>query len=88
MSYIRANEFVLQNDTVKFVYDQAAKMGYPEEEIEELLAAFDRDFLRKMKDEMEKIDKNSAVYKDLDSFIRGEAYGYNIHFCMLRYGGR
>ena len=88
MSYIRANEFVLQSDTVKFIYEQAVKMGYTEEQIEELLAAFDRDFLRKMKDEIEIIDKNSPVYKDLESFINGEAYGYNIHFCMLRYGGR
>ena len=48
MSYIRANEFVLQNETVQFVYAHAHELGYTDDQTEELLAAFDRDFLRKL----------------------------------------
>ena len=82
MSYIRANEFVLQNETVQFVYAHAHELGYTDDQTEELLAAFDRDFLRKLQSLAE---KDSTVYHDLQSFINGEAYGYNIHFCLLRY---
>lgn len=82
MSYIRANEFVLQNETIQFVYAHAHELGYTDDQTEELLAAFDRDFLRKIQTLAE---KDSTVYNDLQSFINGEAYGYNIHFCLLRY---
>ena len=82
MSYIRANEFVLQNETVQFVYAHAHELGYTDDQTEELLAAFDRDFLRKLQSLAE---KDSTVYHDLQSFINGEAYGYNIHFFLLRY---
>ena len=82
MSYIRANEFVLQNETVQFVYAHAHELGYTDDQTEELLAAFDRDFLRKLQSLAE---KDSTVYHDLQSFINGEAYGYNIHVCLLRY---
>ena len=82
MSYIRANEFVLQNDTIQFVYAHAQELGYSEEQTEELLAAFDRDFLHKIQTLAE---EGTTIYNDLQSFINGEAYGYNVHFCLLRY---
>lgn len=82
MSYIRANEFVLQNETVQFVYQHAHELGYTDDQTEELLSAFDRDFLRKIQT---LAAKDSAVDRDLQAFINGEAYGYNIHFCLLRY---
>ena len=82
MSYIRANEFVLQNETVQFVYAHAHELGYTDDQTEELLAAFDRDFLRKLQSLAE---KDSTVYHDLQSFFNGVAYCFNIHFCLLRY---
>ena len=66
MSYIRANEFVLQNETIQFVYAHAHELGYTDDQTEELLAAFDRDFLRKIQTLAE---KDSTVYNDLQSFI-------------------
>ena len=32
MSYIRANEFVLQNETVQFVYAHAHELGYTDDQ--------------------------------------------------------
>ena len=46
MSYIRANEFTLRNETVEYIFQCAPTLGYIEEEIEEYLAAFDRKFLK------------------------------------------
>ena len=72
MSYIRANEFVLQNETVQFVYAHAHELGYTDDQTEELLAAFDRDFLRKLQSLAE---KDSTVYHDLQSCINCEGEG-------------
>lgn len=86
MSYIRANEFTLQMDTVEFIYNHGPQKGYSEEQIEEYLAAFERNFLREML-ELAKVEApDSIVTKDLDAFINGHAYGFGTRFCLLRYG--
>ena len=46
MSYIRANEFTLRNETVAYIFRHAPELGYSDEETEEYLAAFDRKFLK------------------------------------------
>lgn len=86
MSYIRANEFTLQIDTVEFIYHNAPQKGYSEEQIEEYLAAFDRNFLREMLAVAKEENPESVVTKDLDAFINGHAYGFGTRFCLLRYG--
>lgn len=86
LSYIRANEFTLQCETVNYIYQNAPGLGYSEEEIETNLAAFDRPFLRVFYDKAKAEDENSTVTKDLDAFINGHAYGYGTRFCLLRYG--
>ena len=86
MSYIRANEFTLQNETVKYIYQNAPKMGYSDDEIEEFLAAFDRKFLKQVYEKVKAEEPDSIVTKDLDAFINGHAYGYGTRFCLLRYG--
>lgn len=86
MSYIRANEFTLQSETVAFIFQHAPQMGYSDEEIEEKLASFERSFLREMLEVAKEQHADSVVVNDLDSFIHGRAYGYNTRFCLLRYG--
>lgn len=86
MSYIRANEFTLRNETVEYIFRYAPGMGYQDEEIEEYLASFDRKFLREFYEKAKAEDETSVVTKDLDAFINGHAYGYNTRFCLLRYG--
>lgn len=86
LSYIRANEFTLQSETVNYIYQYAPELGYSEDEIETSLAAFDRSFLRVFYDKAKAEDENSIVTKDLDAFINGHAYGYGTRFCLLRYG--
>ncbi len=86
MSYIRANEFTLRNETVEYIFRYAPEMGYSEEEIEEFLAAFDRKFLRVFYDKAKAEDETSVITKDLDAFLNGHAFGYNTRFCLLRYG--
>ncbi len=86
MSYIRANEFTLRNETVEYIFRYAPEMGYSEEEIEEYLAAFDRKFLRVFYDRAQAEDAASVITKDLDAFLNGHAFGYNTRFCLLRYG--
>ncbi len=86
MSYIRANEFTLRNETVEYIFRYAPEMGYSEEEIEEYLAAFDRKFLRVFYDKAKAEDETSVITKDLDAFLNGHAFGYNTRFCLLRYG--
>ena len=46
MSYIRANEFTLRNESVEYIFQHAPELGYSDEETEEYLAAFDRKFLK------------------------------------------
>lgn len=86
MSYIRANEFTLRNETVEYIFKMAPAAGYTEEEIEEKLAAFDRDFLNVFYEKAKAEDENSIMTKDLSAFIHGHAFGYNTRFCLLRYG--
>lgn len=86
MSYIRANEFTLRNETVEYIFQCAPGLGYSEEEIEEYLAAFDRKFLKVFYERAKAEDAASVITKDLDAFINGHAYGYNTRFCLLRYG--
>ena len=86
MSYIRANEFTLRNETVAYIFQYAPGMGYSEEEIEEYLAAFDRKFLNVFYEKARAEDAASIITKDLDAFLNGHAYGYNTRFCLLRYG--
>lgn len=88
MSYIRANEFTLQIETVDFIYTYGPQQGYSEEQIEEYLSSFDRTFLTEMLEIAKEKDSHSVVVKDLDAFINGQAYGYNTRFCLLRYGRR
>ena len=86
MSYIRANEFTLQMDTVEFIYTHAPQKGYSEEQIEEFLSSFERKFLREMLEIAKEKVPDSTVTKDLDAFINGHAYGLGTRFCLLRYG--
>ncbi|MBR4943990.1 MAG: hypothetical protein IKZ26_01080 [Peptococcaceae bacterium] len=86
MSYIRANEFTLQIETVEYIFRYAPEMGYSEEEIEEYLAAFDRKFLKVFYEKAKAEDETSTITKDLDAFLNGHAFGYNTRFCLLRYG--
>ncbi|MBR5318839.1 MAG: hypothetical protein IKU46_04500 [Peptococcaceae bacterium] len=86
MSYIRANEFTLRNETVEYIFQCAPTLGYSEEEIEEYLAAFDRKFLKVFYEKAKAEDAASVITRDLDAFINGHAYGYNTRFCLLRYG--
>lgn len=86
LSYIRANEFTLRNETVAYIFQNAPEMGYSEESIEENLAAFNRDFLRIFYEKAKAEDAASVITKDLDAFLNGHAFGYNTRFCLLRYG--
>lgn len=86
MSYIRANEFTLRNETVEYIFQYGPELGYGDEEIEEYLASFDRDFLKVFYKKAKAEDETSIVTKDLDAFINGHAYGYGTSFCLLRYG--
>jgi len=86
MSYIRANEFTLQNETVNYIFRNAELLGFDDIAVEENLASFDRDFLRKFYEKAKAEEANSVVTKDLDAFINGHAYGYGTRFCLLRYG--
>ena len=86
MSYIRANEFTLQIETVEYIFRYAPEMGYSEEEIEEYLAAFDRKFLKVFYEKAKAEDATSLITKDLDAFLNGHAFGYNTRFCLLRFG--
>ena len=86
MSYIRANEFTLRNETVEYIFQCAPTLGYSEEENEEYLAAFDRKFLKVFYEKAKAEDAASVITRDLDAFINGHAYGYNTRFCLLRYG--
>ena len=85
MSYIRANEFTLRNETVAYIFQHAPGLGYSEEQIEECLAAFDREFLTVFYEKAKAEDAASIITKDLDAFLHGHAFGYNTRFCMLRY---
>lgn len=86
LSYIRANEFTLRNETVEYIFQYGPELGYREEEIEEYLASFDRNFLKVFYEKAKAEDETSIVTKDLDAFINGHAYGYGTRFCLLRYG--
>lgn len=86
MSYIRANEFTLRNETVAYIFHHGPELGYSEAEIEEYLASFDRSFLQVFYNKAKAEDAASLVTKDLDAFINGHAYGYGTRFCLLRYG--
>ena len=86
VSYIRANEFTLRNETAQYIFQHAPEMGYADAEIEEYLAAFDRSFLKIFYEKAKAEDENSIITKDLDAFINGHAYGYSTRFCLLRYG--
>ena len=86
MSYIRANEFTLRNETVEYIFQYGPELGYREEEIEEYQASFDRNFLKVFYEKAKAEDETSIVTKDLDAFINGHAYGYGTRFCLLRYG--
>lgn len=86
MSYIRANEFTLRNETVDYIFQHGSELGYSEAEIEESLAAFDRKFLNVFYEKIKAEDETSVVAKDLDAFLNGHAYGYGTRFCLLRYG--
>jgi hypothetical protein len=86
LSYIRANEFTLRNETVEYIFRYATELGYGEEETEEYLAAFDRKFLNVFYEKAKAEDASSVVAKDLDAFLNGHAYGYGTRFCLLRYG--
>ena len=85
MSYIRANEFTPQKETMDYVFRNAKALGYDEETTEEYLSSFDRDFLRKFYEKAKAEDPDSTITKDLDAFINGHAYGYSTRFCLLRY---
>ena len=63
-----------------------AALNIKEEEIEEYLASFDRNFLKVFYEKAKAEDETSIVTKDLDAFINGHAYGYGTRFCLLRYG--
>lgn len=86
MSYIRANEFTLQNETVNYIFQHAEALGFDDVAVEENLASFDRDFLRKFYEKAKSENAESVVINDLDAFINGHAYGYGTRFCLLRYG--
>ena len=86
VSYIRANEFTLRNETAQYIFQHAPEMGYTDAEIEEYLAAFDRKFLKIFYEKAKAEDATSIITKDLDAFINGHAYGYGTRFCLLRYG--
>ena len=86
LSYIRANEFTLRNESVEYIFRHAPELGYSDEETEEYLAAFDRKFLKVFYEKAKAEDEESSVTKDLDAFITGHAYGYGTRFCLLRYG--
>ena len=86
LSYIRANEFTLRNESVEYIFRHAPELGYSDEETEEYLAAFDRKFLKVFYEKAKAEDEESIVTKDLDAFMNGHAYGYGTRFCLLRYG--
>ena len=45
MSYIRANEFTLRNETVAYIFRHAPELGYSDEETEEYLAEIFKNIL-------------------------------------------
>ena len=81
LSYIRANEFTLRNETVEYIFQYGPELGYREEEIEEYLASFDRNFLKVFYEKAEAEDETSIT--GLRPNISPIVYSFDIFFYLF-----